>query len=721
MTVDEFNALVEACYEGAFESLGALTGVYERAFNRASRHAVAQFQAQTVTAAAFVPPPVDSMTSGMTDAEKQQADDARNRAAETVEKILASLGLVAIGAAFMQALAERGQGNFSKELTLVVRRTVEKGLAEGWSADRTAKELQAALSGLSETTAEMLAQTELTTLVNERSLQAATAAFQESARPVYKTWLTMKDPRVRPAHAATEGQTVPISQPFDVGGYRMMYPGDPSAPLQLVARCRCRMSYGEALAASAKEVSVMPMDGYWTWVPNTVSGADTTTYPTWIVPGAEPWLAPLTAATVTVTVEDESPAEDAAEPGEEMADGAAWRALLAVEGVPTEDGRMLADGSLTWRELPLSLTAMDTSQHGAEGEARVAGRIDRIWRDGSEIWGEGVFNTDEFGQHIQELVSNQSLRGNSIEPAVLAYEIWDRDTMEPIPDDQVIDAIFSGVNILTVFTEAVIVCSTVVPTPALGEANIVLAAGRLFSRFYTEFTPTDESLSASAAGLAPLKPPAEWFENPQFQEPTPWTITPEGRALGHVALFDTCHIGEPRGAGVCVTPPRSGMNYSVFHHGAVETAEGREVPCGQITMSTLHAGPRLSWKETQEHYEHSGRVVADVVAGEDRFGIWVSGAVRPDLPAEKVREAKAGALSGDWRDVLGKGLEFISALVVNIPGFPIPRAEARIIASADGGPDQVLALVAAGVVEDCGCEGDMSTREYMRRIAALTK
>jgi hypothetical protein len=79
---------------------------------------------------------------------------------------------------------------------------------------------------------------------------------------------------------------------------------------------------------------------------------------------------------------------------------------------------------------------------------------------------------------------------------------------------------------------------------------------------------------------------------------------------------------------------------------------------------------------------------------------------------------KAGALSGDWRQVIGRGLEFLAALVVNIPGFPIPRPEARIVASALG-EEEVLALIAAGMVTEEDIEG-MSRREYLRKIAVLT-
>jgi hypothetical protein len=62
-------------------------------------------------------------------------------------------------------------------------------------------------------------------------------------------------------------------------------------------------------------------------------------------------------------------AEDVAE-GPEMA--AEWRALLAIEGQATEDGRIIDVGALSWRDLPLSLMAMDeTSAMGGHDGAKL--------------------------------------------------------------------------------------------------------------------------------------------------------------------------------------------------------------------------------------------------------------------------------------------------------------------------------------------------------------
>ena len=55
------------------------------------------------------------------------------------------------------------------------------------------------------------------------------------------TWQSMEDDRVRPTHVEADGQTVPIEEPFKVGKYMLMYPGDSSlgAGEEEIILCRC--------------------------------------------------------------------------------------------------------------------------------------------------------------------------------------------------------------------------------------------------------------------------------------------------------------------------------------------------------------------------------------------------------------------------------------------------------------------------------------------------
>ncbi|MEU0857394.1 phage portal protein [Streptomyces griseofuscus] len=60
---------------------------------------------------------------------------------------------------------------------------------------------------------------------------------------VVRTWSTRRDDRVRPSHAAVEGTTLPVGEPFTVDGTPVRFPGDQLAPLHLTINCRCRLRY----------------------------------------------------------------------------------------------------------------------------------------------------------------------------------------------------------------------------------------------------------------------------------------------------------------------------------------------------------------------------------------------------------------------------------------------------------------------------------------------
>lgn len=201
----------------------------------------------------------------------------------------------------------------------------------------------------------------------------------------------------------------------------------------------------------------------------------------------------------------------------------------------------------------------------------------------------------------------------------------------------------------------------------------------------------DGSLKATTAAAVPEFPSLADFSDPHLSEPTPLTITDDGRVFGHLAQWGTCHIGF---AGQCTTPPRNHSDYAYFGTGAVrardETGALRSVAVGHITMDTGHAATDLSLAPAAAHYDNTGAVAADIAVGDDQHGIWFSGRVRPGADVEKLR---AHALSGDWRPLHGR-LELVAALSVNVPGFPVPRAR---VASGE-----VVALVAAGALSPAG-------------------
>lgn len=86
---------------------------------------------------------------------------------------------------------------------------------------------------------EMIARTEIT-----RAMGGGTQALFRDWGVAQKEWLSTADARCRPSHLAANGQIVAVDQPFMVGGYPMMHPGDMElgAPLSEIVLCRCTMA-----------------------------------------------------------------------------------------------------------------------------------------------------------------------------------------------------------------------------------------------------------------------------------------------------------------------------------------------------------------------------------------------------------------------------------------------------------------------------------------------
>lgn len=182
----------------------------------------------------------------------------------------------------------------------------------------------------------------------------------------------------------------------------------------------------------------------------------------------------------------------------------------------------------------------------------------------------------------------------------------------------------------------------------------------------------DGSIVASGHSIsAPVVPPSSWYQNPNLAGPTPLTVDDNGRIYGHLAVWGQCHIGF---ADRCIEPPSSVTNYAHFLTGEILCDDGQRFPVGQITMNGPHAPHSATAAQTAAHYDNTATAVADVTAGEDEYGIWVSGALRPNLDPVDVRTLMASDVSGDWRRI-GGNLELVAVLAVNVPGFPKVRVK----------------------------------------------
>lgn len=388
--------------------------------------------------------------------------------------------------------------------------------------------------------------------------------------------------------------------------------------------------------------------------------------------------------------------------GEKLADLAdevgtdddALRYLLVVEGVETGDGRVIDENALSWRDLPLPFMATDVTAPGHDG-AKLVGQIVNIERDGSSVYGDvALLDSDDADVlRLQRLIRDGDMRGVSVDldkvdgqleivdgPPASAPVTTDASAGEAdddSPDAEVKDSVTTIplTEPTTRITSARIMGATAVPFPAFAEAQQIVAA------LLAGATSIDTAQVPASLIAAPVHPPTSFFGDPALTAPTPLTVTDDGQIFGHLALWASCH----RGFDVCTPPPRApGGDYTHFHTGEIVTDTGERLAVGNITVDAGHASLSDDSRLAKEHYDHTGWIGAEVRCGEDQHGIWMAGALRSDLAAERVRALMACDVSGDWRAIDGT-LRLIGIASVPVPGFVKQRV-------ASGAP---LALVAS--------------------------
>lgn len=734
------------------EHVDPLAAAYQEVLERAARRMSRALTAKaTVLADAgdptepprrFVPPDADEVL----DAAALAADvgevlsKAQREAARIVVAELDSEGVAYdVDTVFTDELLDRigevATTSIEAEMRDQYRATIEAAAEQGFSVADAAEALSNTIDDLAPHTARAMARTDLNGLSNGGSLHVAQQSLATSEEPVYKTWLATPDERTRDTHEEADGQTVPLNENFRVGLSSLPYPGFPFAPAEEVINCRCTITYTSDPTGREQVVTAEGGSPPSDRLPSTHANEE----------------APMSTMAADETLTADGDGEIALTP-------IGWDAVLAVEGEPTEDGRLLERGAISWRDLPLTLMGMlETSDYGHNG-AKVAGRIDSITRVANDLTSAGEF-TSEFGvKDLAPLIADKTVRGVSVDLAVLDWEYRDRETGATLDEDDLFLYWLEGKESLVLFTvlDGVIVGATVCPMPAIANAEISLAAsagldpaGRAILaaalgdrkaaladvpliRLFTPFERTATPLVA-AAPLVELEPaPRAHFEISEFPGNTPLTVTepgPDGwrRVFGHIATWDTCHVGIP---GVCTTAPRSYTTppYALFHQASYLTREGDTLDVGNLMLGTGHAGLAASRADATRHYDRPDMVGARVRATDGEHGIWVSGVVRPELTDAGLRELRENPPSGDWRQYNGH-LELVAVCAVAVPGFPVV-ADAQANITAAGGTVEVSALIASSgritptdavrdamVAAGCGCD-DMETDEgYLGDLA----
>ena len=328
-----------------------------------------------------------------------------------------------------------------------------------------------------------------------------------------------------------------------------------------------------------------------------------------------------------------------------------WSAVLARLGVPTGDGRILAEGGITSRDLPLPLLWQNQTSDGHDG-AIVVGRIESMSFGNGMVTATGSM-LDSAPYEVLEMV-DAGVIGPSVDLDDIEYVMGEGDQI--------------------VITQGRVAGATLVAIPAFADVGITMDPMPVEPVTVPEpdyaYSLAQFGLTASAALAATeQRPPLQWFADPQLTQLTPLTVTEDGRVFGHIAGWETCHVGLPG----CVTPPASSTGYAYFHVGEQRTEDGAVLPVGTLTVGGGHADAQLGFRAAAEHYDSVGAAVARVVAYDDEHGIAVAGWMLPGADAARKEQFMSSPVSGDWRSI-GGSLEMIAVCAVNTPGFPIPRA-----------------------------------------------
>lgn len=139
-------------------------------------------------------------------------------------------------AAVLNALRDRDNllRNASQDVFDEVRAELEEGFKAGETTAQLADRARAVFNEISTGRANTIAITETGAAYGAGRQESATAAGLKT-----KTWLSARDPRVRPDHRAADGQTVNAASSFVVGGEQTAYPCGDGLSAAQACNCRC--------------------------------------------------------------------------------------------------------------------------------------------------------------------------------------------------------------------------------------------------------------------------------------------------------------------------------------------------------------------------------------------------------------------------------------------------------------------------------------------------
>lgn len=610
----------------------------------------------------------------------------------------------------------------------------DRALTEGWSVDRISAALvdSGALSG---TAADVAARTEAVAAANAGVI-AGWRADPQTAEG-WKRWTATHDGRTRESHNTADKQTVRISEQFELDAGLADYPGDVTLPPEERCNCRCAVVYldpNDPDAPRAEQVApVIPAEDV-TASAHTMSAPD---------------HGGTTMATPTTTTD---PGTDV--PASSKSAGT-LSGPVTVEGVRSGDGRVIAANALEFVDnAPVMFLDRTTWGHD---DAVLVGRATSFTRKSSthDAW-DGQSDTYEIESTASLMDTDLGRYAKYVSEFMDGYGVSvdvDNATCEYPPDPLVdLDTIdpeelwWWGPPCVQVVTKGRVVGYTLCPFPAFQEARMrsltsngaVLANGATAPGGRLQFwmpaqvdideaagtmtiraiAPTREAILASGARqeLYAGDPPYDWFVQPETPAtPYPWRVDKDGHAHGYVALWGQRHIAF---GDRTITVPKARDGYRAACNKQTWVSDGpQDVDSVWTTAVFVNGGfhapadASMTGAEAQAWYAANSVAAADVALYEDRHGIYATGAVRPGIDRDVLRELSSSDVSPDWRWDRG-GHTCYGLLSVGTSGFVVPAESTNA--------QRGLALVASGARNHGGVKAQTHGRIVERDGVIVT-
>lgn len=137
---------------------------------------------------------------------------------------------------------------------------VMQGILQGESIPNIAKRLRS-VADMDRNAAIRNARTYTTAAENKGRVDSYERA-KDMGIPVKQMWMATLDDRTRVEHRHLDGQVREIGEEFEADGYKIRYPGDPSAEPEMIYNCRCTLvadlpKYGKDLERNESKLGDM--------------------------------------------------------------------------------------------------------------------------------------------------------------------------------------------------------------------------------------------------------------------------------------------------------------------------------------------------------------------------------------------------------------------------------------------------------------------------------